>query len=444
VSLDSGAVASCATTAAVPVIDRDPAAYLAVHRALDEVATESLLDAREREVRDEVRALAARTIAPRAAHLDRTGEFAHESYQALAATGLAGLLFPASLGGSGDSTVAYAAAMEEICAACPATSLVYMTQTHAAYPIMLAGGDGLARRHVPRLLDGSVYGSLAITEPNAGSDVSSLATTARRDGEGYLLNGSKTFITTGDRAGVIICFATADRTAKRDGVSAFVVDCTADGAGARTAGGTVEGGPRGLSRGRPLHKMGMHGSTTAELFFDDVRVPEGNRLGTEGSGWRIVMNSVIKSRISAGAQGVGIARGAYAHALAELTRRHGPVLPPALAARMAELRGRMLQARLLLLTTAAQVDRATGPAAATTGPPPTAAISMMKQQCTDVGVAVAADAVRLLGSAGDLRELGVERYLRDARVTQIYDGTNDIQRMLIGRDTAARMKETDL
>ncbi|MBB6377506.1 alkylation response protein AidB-like acyl-CoA dehydrogenase [Pseudonocardia eucalypti] len=399
------------------LIDRDPDAYLAMHRALDEAVTEALLDGRERSVRDEVRRVAARRVAPVAGELDRTKSFAGDSYQALAEAGLAGLLFPEELGGSADSTVAYAAAMEEVCAACPATSLVYMTQTHAAYPILIGGDAELAERYVPGLLNGSVYGSLAITEPNAGSDVSSLRTTARRDGEEYRINGSKTFITTGDRAGVIVCFATTDRTARRDGVSAFV----------------VEGGSVGLGHGEPLVKMGMHGSSTAELFFDDVRVPSSNRLGAEGSGWRIVMSAVVKSRISAAAQGVGIARGAYAHALAELTRRHGPVLPADLAAPMAELRGRMLQARLLLLTTAAQVDRSEGP--------PTAAISMMKQQCTDAGVAVATAAVRLLGAAGDLVDLGVERYLRDAKVTQIYDGTNDIQRMLIGRDTSTRMKE---
>jgi alkylation response protein AidB-like acyl-CoA dehydrogenase len=411
-----------ADTSTGSVIDADPAAYLRLHRALDEPASESLLSDRARAVRDQIREISARRVAPVAAELDDTKTFAHASYQAFAKAGLAGLLFPKDLGGSGDSTVAYAAAMEEICAACPATSLVYMTQTHAAYPILVGGSPELAERHIPGLLDGSVYGSLAITEPNAGSDVSSLRTTAHPDGDSYRINGSKTFITTGDKAGVIICFATTDRTARRDGVSAFVVD----------------GDSAGVSRGAPLMKMGMHGSSTAELFFDEVTVPLGNRLGAEGSGWRIVMSAVIKSRISAAAQGVGIARGAYAHALAELTRRHGPMLPPQLASSLAELRGRMLQARLLLLTTAAQVDVDAGSTALT------GAISMMKQQCTDAGVTVAAGCVRLLGADGDRRDLGVERYLRDAKVTQIYDGTNEIQRMLIGRDTASRVKESAL
>ncbi|HEY1972834.1 MAG TPA: acyl-CoA dehydrogenase family protein [Pseudonocardia sp.] len=414
-----------------PVIDTDPEASLAMHRALDEDVTEALLSDRDRSVRDRVREIAAHEIAPLAADTDATKRFAEPGYQALARAGLAGLIFPERLGGSGHSTVAYAAAMEEITAACPATSLIYMTQTHAAYPILLAGGPGLAERYIPGLLNGSVYGSLAITEPNAGSDVSSLATAARRVGAHYLINGSKTFITTGDRAHVIVCFATTDRSAKRAGVSAFV----------------VEGDLPGVDRGNPLGKLGMHGSSTAELFFTDVRVPVANRLGPEGGAWRIVMSAVIKSRISAAAQGVGIARGAYAHALAELTHRHGPTLPADIAARLAEMRGRIVQARLLLLATAAQVDRldAAGPAAPGAAkldaPLPTAAIGIMKQQCTDVGVEIAAAAVRALGPEGDRRELGVERYLRDALVTQIYDGTNDIQRMLIARDTITRLTQ---
>ncbi|MGV0794050.1 acyl-CoA dehydrogenase family protein [Mycolicibacterium sp. XJ1819] len=398
-------------------IATSPEAYLAVHAALDEPSTECLLDGRERSVRDTARSVCAQYVAPVAAELDQTKTFAHDSVQHLARAGLLGLLFPTELGGSGDSTVAYAAAMEEIAAACPATSLVFMTQTHAAYPIMLAGSTELARRYIPALLDGSAYGSLAITEADAGSDVSSLQTTARRTDDHYLLRGSKTFITTGDRADVLVCFATTDRTARRGGVTALVVD----------------GAAAGLQRGRTLHKLGMHASTTAELFFEDVKVPIANRLGPEGAGWEVVMRSVIKSRISAAAQGVGIARGAYAHAIADLTDRYGPRLPAPVGAMLAQLRGRLLQARLLLFSTAREVDASPEPS--------TASISMLKQQCTDTGFAVAAELVRLLGWRGDLQTIGVERYLRDAKVTQIYDGTNEIQRMLVARDTAARMKD---
>ncbi|BCJ67998.1 acyl-CoA dehydrogenase family protein [Polymorphospora rubra] len=398
-------------------IDGDSKAYLALHELLDEPVVDAGLSGRELEVRALTRDVVSREVAPRAHDIDRTHAFVHDSVQALARTGLLGLIFPASLGGTGDTNVAYAIAVEEITAGCAATSLVFMTQTHAAYPIMIAGSDDLARRYVPGLLDGSVYGALGITEPNAGSDVSSLRTTARPVESGYQLNGSKTFITTGDRAGVVICFATTDKTLGRRGVSAFVVD----------------GGWDGVRPGKPFDKMGMHGSSTAELFFDDVRVPADHRLGAEGEGWRVVMRSVVKSRISAAAQGVGLARSAYARTLAALTRMHGTRLPDEHLFALADLRGRILQGRLLLHAVARQVDAI--------GDISTGQIGMMKQACTDLGFTAAVEATRILGPYGDLATLGVERCLRDAKVTQIYDGTNEIQRILIGREITRAMED---
>lgn len=399
-----------------PILGADPVAYLALHATVDEVATEERLDAREREVRDRTRQVVAERVAPRAAEADREHRFVHESYQALAQAGLGGLLVPEELGGTGDSHVAYAAAMEEITAGCGATSLVYMTQTHAAYPIMLAGAPDLVRRYVPGLVDGSHYGSLGVTEPSAGSDAASMRTTARRDGDGYVLTGSKTFITTGDRSEVIVCFATLDAGAGRSGITAFVVD----------------GDAVGLTRGRPFHKMGMHGSTTAELHLDSTRVQASHRLGAEGEGWAILVSSVTKSRISAAGQGVGLARSAYAHALTGLHRIYGGTLPADVAGELADLRGRILQARLMLFAVARQVDHDTVDGAA---------IGLMKQTCTDAGWYVAAAATRLLGRTGDLAGSGAERCLRDAKVTQIYDGTNEVQRLLVARDTSRRMKE---
>lgn len=399
-------------------LDTDPAAYVALHGALDEGAADGALGDREREVRAQTRRVVAEQVAPRAAAVDREHAFAHESYQALAAAGLAGLLVPARYGGTDDTHVAYALAMEEISAGCGATSLVYMTQMHTAYPLMLAGSPAVAAKYVPGLADGSLYGSLCVTEPAAGSDASSMRTTAkpRKDGDGYILNGGKTFITTGDRSDILVCFATLDPDAGRRGITAFAVD----------------GSSPGLSRSRPFDKMGMHGSTTAEVRFDDTPVPATNLLGDEGSGWAIVVQAVTKSRISAAAQGVGLARGAYAHALAALHRVHGPDLPPDVASQMADLRGRILQARLVLLGVARQVDRDQADGGA---------IGLMKQTCTDLGWHVAVAAARVLGGQGDLADLGVERYLRDAKVTQIYDGTNEVQRLLVARDTSRRLKE---
>lgn len=396
-------------------IDTDPKAYLCLQEMLDESASDALLDDRERHVRAQVREVVAHDVAPRAIEADLRHEFVCDSYHALASADLAGLPFPEWLGGSGDSNVAYAAAVEEIAAGCGATSLVYMTQMHAAYPIMLAGSAELAHRYVPGLLDGTAYGALAVTEPNAGSDVASLRSAAVPRAGGYSLSGSKTFITTGDRADVIVCFATVDRSLGRHGITAFVLSGSSDG----------------LHRGTPLSKMGMHGSSTAELFFDQVDVPADHRLGEEGDGWRIVMNSVTKSRISAAAQGVGLARAAYGRALCALIRKYGRKLPEEAGFALATVRGRILQGRLLLYSVAREVDRASDP--------PAGQIGIMKQACTDLGFETALEAMRVLGPHGDLADLGVERCLRDAKVTQIYDGTNDVQRLLVARDTGQKM-----
>jgi len=404
------------TALAVPALGQDAASYVALHDLLDEPAADTLLSDRERAIRTQTREIVSREVAPRAALLDETQTFAHESVQALTAAGLGGLVFPERLGGTGDTYVAYALAMEEITAGCAATSLVFMTQMHAAYPILLAGGAELQQRYIPGLLDGSAYGSIGITEPDAGSDVASMTTTATPMDGGWSLTGSKTFITTGDRADVIVCFATVDRSLGRKGVTAFV----------------VEGGWDGVGRGRPFHKMGMNGSSTAELFFDGVAIPRANLLGSEGGGWSIVMSSVSKTRISAAAQGVGLARAAYARTLTALTALHGPKLPDEPTFALADLRGRILQGRLLLHAVARQVDL---------DPHVTPGlIGIMKQTCTDLGFQAAVEAMRILGPYGDLAELGVERCLRDAKVTQIYDGTNEIQRLLIGRETTRAME----
>ncbi|WP_106815074.1 acyl-CoA dehydrogenase family protein [Microbacterium timonense] len=398
------------------VIDEDPDAYVAAHGSLDESVADALLTDREREIRALTRRVVAEEVAPRAAETDRTHEFAGQGVRALASAGLGGLVFPERFGGSGDSHVAYAVAMEEITAGCAATSLVYMTQTHAAYPILLAGSEELGQKYIPDLLAARTYGSMAITEPDAGSDVSSIRTRAARaaDGESYEISGAKTFITTGDRADVIVCFVTVDPKLGRDGVTAFVVD----------------GDAPGVETGAPFEKMGMHGSSTAEVFLHGVPVAASQRLGGEGSGWQIVMSSVIKSRISAAAQGVGLARDAYLRTLIALHRIHGPRLPEDITFELAQLRGDILKGRLLLLATAREVDRSAHPS--------TAHIAIMKQACTDLGWRTALTATGLLAAYGDLADLGVERTLRDAKVTQIYDGTNEVQRLLIARDTQRR------
>jgi alkylation response protein AidB-like acyl-CoA dehydrogenase len=387
------------------------------------LADDPLGDARlprtDRMVRDEVREVVAETIAPAAAAIDRESAFPHEGYQALAQRGLAAIPLPEGLGGIGQSMLAYAAAMEEISAACGATATVYMTQLHCAHPIALGGSLDQSLRLVPQICDGSAYGALAVTETEAGSDVAGMRTVARRDGDEYVINGSKTFITNGDQASIVVLFANTDPARGRDGVTAFVLERERDG----------------FRAGPPMKKMGMRGSSTTELFFDDCRVPASARLGLEGSGFELSMQAVVTSRISAAAQGVGFARGAFARCCAwaqhrDLLRRRDR---QELHFRLAEMRTRVAAARALLRDVAAWVD--TEPADAT-GP-----VAMAKLHCTETGVAVAAAAVDLMGAEGDLVELGVERYLRDAKVTEIYDGTNQIQRVLVSRDLRNSLAE---
>lgn len=386
---------------------------------LDELAADVALTPDELEVRQRVRTVLGEHVAPLAAEADRDGVFPDRQYQALVAAGLGALPIAREHSGSGHSTVAYAVAMEEITAVCGSTSLVYMTQMHAAWPILRWGTPNQRERFVPRLCRGEIYGSIAISEPAGGSDVAGLTTSAEPDGDGWVLNGSKIFITTGDRAGVVVVFATVDRAAGHKGVTAFL----------------VEPGP-GMAAGRPMVKMGMHASSTVELFFDGCRVPGDMVLGAVGRGFPIAMSSVVKTRISAAAQGVGFATGALRVAMGWAGERGllNPKRPEGqvLQSELARLRTEVLTGRTLLYQTARVVDAGDGSEVAE--------VSAAKLYCTDLGVRVTDRVVELMGGDGDRIEAGAERLLRDALVTPIYDGTNEIQRMLIARDTNTRRR----
>ena len=371
----------------------------------------------DRAMRDAVRKVVAEDVAPRAAEVDRAAIFPHDSYQALAKRGLAAIPLPAELGGAGLSMVAYAAAMEEITAACGSTSTVYMTQLHAAHPIALAGTPEQQARLVPPLSRGAAYGSLAITEPQAGSDVARMRTVARPQDGGYVINGAKTFISSADLASTVVLFATVDPERGRSGITAFALERGRD---------SFESGP-------PMKKLGLRGSSTCELFFDDCWIPASARLGGEGDGFAISMQAVVTSRISAAAQGVGYARAAWEAVCRWAARRQmlGRAADQDLQFTLAGLRAEIAAARALLYTVSRFVDSGRGDA--------TTEVSMAKLHCTGLGVAAASAAIELLGPDGDLIDLGVERILRDAKVAEIYDGTNQIQRMLISRDLRHRL-----
>jgi alkylation response protein AidB-like acyl-CoA dehydrogenase len=395
----------------------------ALNRA-DDVPAESdgVVDERSRAVRSGVRAVVRAVVAPVARRVDAESWFPSAGVNALARAGFGGLLVPPGLGGTGDSRLTWVVAVEEVAAGCGSTSLVFANQMHAAHPLVAFGTPAQQARHVPGLVDCSRYGSVAITEPDAGSDAASLRTVARRVDGGYRLSGTKTFITSGDRADVVVVFATVDPVLGAAGVTAFLVERS-------TPGFTV---------GRTLRKLGMHGSSTAELHFDDSPVPVSARLGGEGEGFRILVETMATSRLSAAAQGIGLARAAWAGAAVRLAPRLGPHERAGQVEQfaLAGARARISAARSLLHRAAAAVDEAVG----RTGSAPLTEVAMAKQHCTDLAVELIPELMGLLGGDGDRADFDVERQLRDARVLPIFDGTNQIQRMLVARDNHRRLE----
>ncbi len=374
--------------------------------ATDPAATTGILEAASR--------IIAEIIEPGAAEIDDHGTFPREALRALAEAGLGCVLMPVDLGGRGAPTAVYAELLAAVSAACGSTSTVYMTQMHAAHPILTAGRPDQVQRWVPALSSGSAIGAIALTEPEAGSDVASMRTVARRDGDSYVIDGSKIFISNGDVADVIVLFATVDTQRGRDGITAFLVD-------------TAQ--VQGFEAGKPMKKLGQRGASTVALSFDQCRVPADAVLGAEGKGYALLLRSVTKSRISAAAQGVGFADGAFQATVRHLNdrgllssrNRHAQDLQFALA----DIRAQIFAGRAMLTSVCALVD--------SSDTDPTAEVSMAKLHCTALGVRIAAWCTELLGEDGDRLDIGVERRLRDAKITEIYDGTNQVQKMLIAR-----------
>jgi alkylation response protein AidB-like acyl-CoA dehydrogenase len=365
-------------------------------------------------IRTMVRSLVDREIAPVAAAIDREGRFPAEALKALAAVDLLGLLVPEEYGGAGGSMWQYVLVVEEIARGCASTAATYMTQAHCAVPIMLAGDQEQKERWLPALARGEAIGAIALTEPEAGSDLASLTTRARGIRDGYVLNGTKMFITNGGHADVICVLARTGGTAAKRPLTFLLVD----------------GKSAGLTRGTPLKKMGIRASETVELSFDNVRVAEGDRLGQEGEGWGIAMRTLDTARLSTAAQALGIAQGAYEHALryARERRQFGKAIYDfqAVMFRLVDMAIQIESARALLHRVARAVDQGSpGPLSG--------ASAMVKVLCSDTAMKVTTDAVQTLGGYGFIEENQVERFMRDAKITQIYDGTNDINRLVVGR-----------
>ena len=351
--------------------------------------------------------MAQGVVRPHAVEVDRDHRFPDEAIDAAKAAGLLGLLIPREYGGAGLDAIAFAICIEELAQACASTSVIVDVHTSVgSEPILLFGSEEQKRRWLPSLATGELLGAFALTEPASGSDAASLTTSARRDGDRYVLNGTKVFITTIGRAGLYIVFARTGPDQRAAGVSAFVVP--ADAPGVRV--------------GQLFKKMGLRGSPTGELVLEDVVVPAANLLAAEGQGFTVAMRALDSGRIGISGQALGIAQAAIDESRALLQERDRQQGDEFLLADMAT---RLESARLLAYHAAWLCSR---------GRPFTREASMAKLHCTDTAMAIALDGVQLAGEEGTVGGSPFERHVRDAKALQIYEGSNQVQRIVIARE----------
>ena len=378
----------------------------------------------QREIRDLVRTLVRERIAPRAAEIDESAEFPWDMVELMREHELFGLAFDEEHGGSGAGSLMLLVAVEEVSRACATTGLVLAVQELSSLALRLAGTDEQKNRYLPRLASGESIAAYALTEAGSGSDSAAMRTQAKRDGEEYVLNGSKRFITNAGVAGLYTVFAKTDPEGGHDGISCFVVEADA----------------AGFEVGRLEPKMGIKGSTTGELFFNDCRVPAGNLIGEEGEGFKIAMRILDRSRPGIAAQALGIAQGATDYALEYAKSRETMGEPIAehqlVAGKLADMETRCEAARGLLYKAGLMIDE--------DAPGLTKVSAMAKLFCSDTAMDVTTDAVQILGGYGYIKEYPVERMMRDAKITHIYEGTNEIQRLVIAREMVREARSSVL
>ena len=370
----------------------------------------------QRELRDLVRTLARERIAPRAGEIDESHEFPWDVVALYREQGVFGLLFDEEWGGTGTGTLLALIAIEEVSRVCATSGLILAVQELGSLGIKLAGTQEQKSRWLPQLATGETLCAYALTEAGSGSDSAAMRTTARRDGDEYVVDGSKRFITNAGIAGLYTVFAKTDPDAGHGGISAFIVPSDAPG---------FE-----VTRLEP--KMGISGSTTGELAFDGCRIPVDHLLGEEGEGFRIAMRILDRSRPGVAAQALGIGQGATDYALEYAKTRETMGKPIAehqlIQAKLADMETECEAARGLLYRFGRMAD------AGVDGPELTKASAMAKLKCGDVAMAVTTDAVQILGGYGYIKEYPVERFMRDAKITQIYEGTQEVQRLVIARE----------
>jgi butyryl-CoA dehydrogenase len=362
-------------------------------------------------IRDTARDFATKEIAPAAAEIDRSHRFPKEIVARLGELGLLGVAVPERWGGADMDTVSYALALEEISRACASTGVIMSVQNSlVADPILVSGSDAQRGRWLPDLAVGKRIGCFALSEPEAGSDAAAQRTAARRDGDRWVLSGTKNFITNAPVADLIVVFATTDASKGSKGISAFLVPADAPG---------VKVGP-------PDDKLGIRGALSAQVFLTDVALGDDALLGAPGDGFKIAMRTLDGGRIGIAAQAVGIARAAFEDATRYALERKTFGQPiadhQAIQFKLADMCTEIDAARLLTWRAAVEKDR---------GGRITTASSMAKLFASEVANRVAKEAVQVFGGYGYLTDFPVERHFRDAKITEIYEGTSEIQRLVI-------------
>jgi len=364
--------------------------------------------------RDTIRQIAQERIAPRAAEIDEKAEYPHDLRTLLAEQDILGLPFEADYGGIGTGTLMLNMAVEEIAKACASTALILMVQELGTLPIRLHGSDELKERFLPRCASGEWSPAFALSEPEAGSDPGGMLTRAVRDGDEWVIDGTKNWITNLGVADFYVVFAVTDKEAGHGrGITAFV----------------VEADRPGFSVGKLEHKLGIRGSPTGQPIFDGVRVPHENVVGEVNHGFKVAMSTLDRSRLGVAAQALGIAQGAtdYAAVYARERKQFGKPINAfqGIQFKLADMETQCAAGRQLLYQACAKIDRGDADLGKYS--------AMAKLFCSDVAMKVTVEAVQVLGGYGYVKEYPVERMLRDAKITQIYEGTNEIQRLVIAR-----------
>ncbi|MDA8421944.1 MAG: acyl-CoA dehydrogenase family protein [Nitrospiraceae bacterium] len=365
-------------------------------------------------IRDLARQIAVEKIVPVRAELDEQNKFPSDIMKALAQADLLGIYIPEEYGGLGKKSLELCIAVEELSKACVGVSTSYAANALGTYPILLHGSDEQKKKYLPNIAAGKKLVAFGLTEANAGSDASGVQTTAKLDGNEYVLNGTKQWITNGGEADIYTIIAITDRSKGPRGASAFI----------------VEKGTAGFTFGKKENKMGIRASSTTELIFNNCRIPKENLIAKEGMGFIVAMKTLDSSRTGVGAQGVGVAQGAIEEAIKFAKQRvqfGQPVTSfQAVQHMLADMQTQTEAARALVYSVARFIDSGAKDVSR--------ASAMAKLFATDVAMKVTTDAVQVMGGSGYMKEYPVEKMMRDAKILQIYEGTNQIQRNVVALD----------